>query len=103
MSIDVILDCPDEKLCEHVDRKGKLHRCRAYMAIEGRHPTTGAETKDWKCAKYEWQPILLLEIARTNRGTSDAVVSMREETIKRQDQFIGLAFEARQERLLGGD
>jgi hypothetical protein len=78
--MDIILDCPEGKKCEHIV-DNQLHRCRAYVEIAMIDPQTGAETRERKCSVYEWQPILLLEIARTNRGQTAAIESFRNDTM----------------------
>jgi len=75
--MDIILDCPLDKQCEYISKKDKkMHRCRAYTKISGRD-ALGNEVNEFKCSLYEWQPILLLEIAGTNRGQTAAIESMR--------------------------
>jgi len=85
--MDVILDCPLGHTCEQI-KDNKLHRCRAYIQIAGKD-ALGKDHNGWGCSTFEWQPILLLEIAGTNRGQTQAIESMRNETVKRQDIFIG--------------
>jgi hypothetical protein len=91
MAIDIVLDCPLDKECEYVADDKKLHRCRAYVEMAGTNPNTGEMTTQWKCSIFEWQPILLLEIAGTNRGQTEAICSMREESMKRQDAALAIA------------
>ena len=86
--MDIILDCPLGSKCEEI-KDNKLHRCRAYIQIAGTD-ALGQPTDKWGCSMLEWQPILLLEIAGTNRGQTVAIESMRNETLVRQDQFISL-------------
>ena len=95
--MDVILDCPLGHECEKI-KDNKLHRCRAYAQIAGRD-ALGNDHNEWKCSVFEWQPILLLEISGTNRGQTQAIESMRNETVKRQDAFIN-AFSQPQTYLL---
>ena len=73
--MDVILDCPLNAKCEQI-KDNKLHRCRAFIEIAGQD-YQGNETKERKCSVFEWQPILLLEIARTNRGQTVAIETFR--------------------------
>lgn len=75
------LTCPFGSVCEEI-KDNTLHRCRAYTQIAGRHPQTGEETNDWKCSVFEWQPILLLEIAKTNLGQTTAIESFRNESVQ---------------------
>jgi hypothetical protein len=78
--IETVLSCPLGSKCEEI-KDGKLVRCRAYTQVSGRHPQTGEDTNDWKCSVFEWQPILLLEIARTNMGQTAAIESFRNDTV----------------------
>lgn len=91
MALEVVLDCPLGKECEYVSDDKKLHRCRAYVEMAGTNPNTGETSSQWKCAIFEWQPILLLEIAGTNKGQTEAICSLREESSKRQDAALALA------------
>jgi hypothetical protein len=81
MNIETVLTCPLNSVCEEI-KDNKIHRCRAYIEIEGSDPQTGEAIKDKKCSIFEWQPILLLEIARTNRGQTAAIESFRNETVE---------------------
>jgi len=78
--IETVLSCPLNSKCEEI-KDGKLVRCRAYIQISGKNPQTGEDTNDWKCSVFEWQPILLLEIAKTNLGQTAAIESFRNETV----------------------
>jgi hypothetical protein len=88
--MEIILDCPLNAKCEHIV-DNQLHRCRAYVEIAGLDPQTGMETKERKCSVFEWQPILLLEIARTNRGQTAAIESFRNDTILQTIPIIRMA------------
>ena len=56
---------------------GEITGAYATALTVGAHPQTGEPIRQWKCAVFEWQPILLLEIARTNRGQTHAIESLR--------------------------
>ena len=73
--MEIKLDCPLGSKCEEI-KNNEIHRCRAYIEIAGQD-YQGNETKERKCSVFEWQPILLLEIARTNRGQTSAIESFR--------------------------
>lgn len=91
--IETVLICPLGSKCEEV-KDNKVHRCAWLTTLAGRNPQTG-ENIDEKACAIAWLPVMQVEVAQANRGTSEAVVSLREETIKRQDEFIGLAYQAR--------
>lgn len=55
-----------------------------YTQLGGTNPQTGEVVNEWKCA-MAWMPIMLVENANTNRGQTDAICSLRDETIVRQD------------------
>jgi hypothetical protein len=78
--MQIILDCPLGMTCEEI-KHNQLHRCRAFIEIAGLDPQTGMEIKERKCSVFEWQPILLLEIARTNRGQTAAIETFRNDTM----------------------
>jgi hypothetical protein len=77
MTIKVIPTCPWGHKCERMIDEETIERCRGYVEIEGQNPTTGEMVKGRKCSILEWTPILLLEVGRTNRGTGQAVESLR--------------------------
>lgn len=95
--MDVINTCPLGAKCEEIKR-GKMHRCRAYIKISGTDPQ-GKQVDEFRCSLLEWQPILLLEIASIMRGNQAAVESFRNETVKGQNNFLHLAQAAMQKRL----
>jgi len=74
--MDIKLECPLGSQCEGI-KNNEAFRCRAFIEIAGKDPQTGIDTLDRKCSVFEWQPILLLEIARTNRGNVAAIESFR--------------------------
>ena len=55
--------------------------------MRGRNPQTGEEVDERGCA-IAWMPVLQVEIAGTNRGTSAAVESFRNEMVS-ANQTIG--------------
>lgn len=86
-NIEVVYTCPLGHVCEEV-RDNKIYRCRWYKELAGTHPQTGEQVDEWDCA-IGWGTVLGVEVARTNRGQTQAIESMRNETIKRQDAFLG--------------
>jgi len=98
--IETVLTCPLGHSCEEIKGE-KLHRCAWLTTLAGKNPQTG-ESIDEKACAMSWIPLMQVEVAQANRGVHEAVVSLREESIKRQDQFIGMALEARGARLGNG-
>jgi hypothetical protein len=87
--IETLLTCPLGSKCEEV-KNNKMYRCAWFTTLAGKNPQTG-ENIDEKACAIAWLPIMQVEVAQANRGTSEAVVSLREETIKRQDAAIYIA------------
>lgn len=87
--IETVMTCPLGSKCEEI-RDNKLHRCAWFTEVKGTNPQTGENTDEKACA-IAWLPILQIENAGVSRSTADAVISMREETVKRQDAFLTLA------------
>lgn len=96
---------PDHITCHHTGHKKKCKAlyqgCWKWVQLQGLHPTTGEPIDEWKC-KDAWEPILLVEIARTNRGQTQALESFRNEMVAGQQVFNGLIGAALQ-RKIGGD
>jgi hypothetical protein len=82
MGVEVVPTCPLGHTCEEA-RDGKLYRCRWYVQVAGQHPQTGEDVNKWDCA-IAWQTVIGVEIARTQRGTSSAVESLRNVAAKAQ-------------------
>lgn len=79
MEIKTVLSCPLGHKCEEV-RDGAIHRCAWFVKLAGQNPTTGEQIDEQGCA-MSWVPVLLVENARTMRGTSAAVESFRNEMV----------------------
>ena len=88
--IETVITCPLGSTCEKIV-DGKIMCCAWYTELKGKDPQTGDETSDKGCA-IAWMPILQVEMSRTSITTASAVVSLREETVKRQDAALALAF-----------
>ena len=84
--METVHTCPLGSKCEEI-KDNKLHRCMWYTQIAGTNPQTGQQVDESKCS-LAWMPILLIENARTNQGQTEAICSLREETIKRQDNAM---------------
>lgn len=79
MELKKVLSCPLGHKCqEAVD--GELRQCAWYTKMTGENPQTGEVMDEHACA-MTWLPILLVENAKTNRGTSAAVESFRNEMV----------------------
>lgn len=89
--------CPLGAECEKA-ADGYIQRCMWYISLRGKHPQTGAEIDQMSCA-IGWLPILLIESTQTNRSTSAAVESLRNEIVKGQTEFNSLISAAVQSRL----
>ena len=96
--MDIVTTCPNtgrKAHCREIridddDGKPKLHQCDSYMQVGGINPQTGENVDDWRCTSV-WSVMLQIESTRTVNGVSAAVVSLREETIKRQDSLLDIA------------
>jgi len=74
------LSCPLGHKCEEI-KGDRISRCAWFTKLAGQNPTTGEQIDEQGCA-MSWLPILLVENAKTNRGTSAAVESFRNEMVK---------------------
>ncbi len=83
--MELIFNCPLGKKCEEI-KSNRVHRCRWYVQLKGKHPQSEEIIDEWNCA-LSWLPILMIENAQTNRGQTQALESFRNETIRRQDRF----------------
>lgn len=64
-------------MCRYVAEDKSIRTCSAYVGISGRNPQSDEEFRDeWRCVDT-WIPILLTEGARTNRGQTAAIESLR--------------------------
>jgi len=73
------LSCPLGHKCQ--EAKGDhIEQCAWFTKMAGENPQTGEQTDEYGCA-MSWLPVLLVENARTNRGTSAAVESFRNEMV----------------------
>ena len=89
--IETKISCPLGSKCEEI-KDNVLMPCAWFTKLVGKDPQSEKEIDEWRCA-IAWLPIMQVEIAQTNRGQTDAICSMRDETIKRQDIFNMLAAE----------
>ena len=75
-----VLSCPLGHKCQEV-KEGAIHQCAWFVKLAGRNPVTGEEKDEQGCG-MSWLPVLLIENAMTNRGTSAAVESLRNEIVQ---------------------
>jgi hypothetical protein len=88
MALEVEFFCPLGSTCEEaVD--GVIKRCAWYTKMVGLDPNTGKEVDDWACS-MAWMPMLQVEMSKTNRGQTEALESLRNETVKGQAEFNSL-------------
>jgi len=88
MALETKLSCPLGHKCEEI-KDGAIHRCVWFITMQGQHPQTGEVVDERGCA-MAWLPILLVENARTNRGTSAAIESFRNEMMKANENTMRL-------------
>jgi len=97
MSLEVEFFCPLGSTCEEaVD--GAIKRCAWYTKMVGLDPNTGKEVDEWACA-MSWMPMLQVEMSKTNRGQTEALESLRNETVKGQAEFNNII--SKKNKLLG--
>lgn len=84
--MEPIFTCPLGSVCEEI-KDNKLHRCRWYVCLAGKDPQSEKEIDEWGCA-MEWMPLMMVEVAQTNRGQTQALCSMRDETVSRQEHHF---------------
>ena len=79
MELKKVLTCPLGHKCQ--EAKGDhIEQCAWFTKLAGENPQTGEQIDEHGCA-MTWLPILLVENARTNRSTSAAVESFRNEMV----------------------
>jgi hypothetical protein len=96
MPIETIFSCPLGSECKTV-KDGKIHQCLWLTGITQVNKQTG-ETEAKELCAIAWLPILNVEAAMTNRGQTDAICSLRDETLKRQDMAIQAMVEFKDHR-----
>ena len=91
MTIPVEISCPLGSTCEEIKEgangKPVIARCAWYTCLSGKDPQSESEIKEeWACA-LSWMPLLMVEVAQSNRGQTAALESFRNETVKGQAEF----------------
>lgn len=79
MDIKTTISCPLGHKCREV-KDGQIYECAWFIKLAGTNPTTGDVVDEFGCA-MKWVPILLVENANTNRSTSAAIESFRNEMV----------------------
>lgn len=80
MELKTVLSCPLGHKCQEV-KDGAIHQCAWFVKLAGTNPNTGESVDEHGCS-MAWLPVLLIENAQTNRGTSAAVESFRNEMVE---------------------
>lgn len=86
--MEIRTKCPLGSDCEVV-KEGYVERCVWYVALQGKHPQSEKIIDEWDCA-MAWMPVMLAEVAQTNRGQTQALESFRNEMVKKNNIFLGL-------------
>lgn len=79
MELKTVLACPLGHKCQEF-KDGVIHQCAWFVKLAGINPNNGESVDEHGCA-MSWMPVLLIENAQTNRGTSAAVESFRNEMV----------------------
>lgn len=98
MEIKTVLTCPLGHKCQEV-KDNAIHQCAWFVKLAGTNPNTGEQTDEQGCA-MNWLPVLLIENAQTNRGTSAAVESFRNEMVEANQQTAAALIHATQLKLV---
>lgn len=98
MELKTVLSCPLGHKCQEA-KDGALHQCAWFTKMAGTNPQTGEEVDEYACA-MTWLPVLLVENARANRGTSAAVESFRNEMVEVNQQTNNMLIQAAQLKLV---
>lgn len=75
METKIKITCPLGHECE-TPHEGYIERCAWYMEVEGKHPFTGEDVKEWGCALV-WNAIISGQVAQTNRGITSVIGDVR--------------------------
>jgi hypothetical protein len=97
MAVKTEITCPLGSECETVVGK-VIKRCAWYCKLTGADPSTGKDVDEWGCS-MSFMPMLMVEMSGTNRGQTEALESMRNETVKGQAEFNEIVI--KKSKLLG--
>lgn len=93
MTLDIEKSCPFGSECETIGPSRKdpskqvIHRCQGWQLLRGKDPQSQKEYDEWGCTLFEWLPVLLIEVAQTNRQQTATEESFRNEVVSTQGQF----------------
>lgn len=88
-------DCPLNKECESVDKETEeFIVCKWLMDVEDKNAIDGSKNKGKECA-IPLIPITHVALMREITALHEAIVSLKNETVKRQDEFLGLVHSAK--------
>lgn len=87
--------CPLHK----ADMSTVCHKCAWWTRVIGKNPQTEEMIDDWRCA-VALLPMLLVENAQMNRGTSAAVESLRNELVAGMERASRIALSSSTDPLL---
>jgi hypothetical protein len=77
--IPVKLVCRYGAVCEEI-KDGAIHRCRAYIKMEGVDPVSGESISRFDCSD-NWQVLATLEAAKQQKSAAAALESFRNEMV----------------------
>lgn len=98
MELKTVITCPLGHSCQEI-KDSAIHQCAWFVKLAGTNPNTGEQTDEQGCA-MNWLPVLLIENAQTNRGTSAAVESFRNEMVEANQQTAHALLQATQLKLV---
>lgn len=98
MSLKTVLTCPLGHKCQEAVG-GEIRQCAWFVKLAGTNPNTGEQTDEQGCA-MNWLPVLLIENANTNRSTSAAIESFRNEMVDANQQTTEALLQATQLKLV---
>ncbi len=78
------------------------NECEWFRHLTGLNPQTGQPTDEWSCA-IGWLPLLLVEVAKTNRETTASTDKVANQVNKGRAEFLGALSEEAQKRLINAD
>lgn len=86
MELEKKIVCPLGCECQKVV-DGIIEQCAWYVKLRGSNPQTGKEMDEYRCS-MAWQPILMIEGNGNSYNIASSIQSLRNETVKRQDQAL---------------
>ena len=101
MELKTVLSCPLGHKCQEV-KDGAIHQCTWFIKVAGTNPNTGESVDEHGCSMH-WLPVLLIENAQTNRGTSAAIESFRNEMVEANQQTTAALLNTTQLRLVNSN